>query len=257
MDKKVIILFLAVIVSAPSAFSQTIKDKETLRRDSVKSSEPLLPESNTIKPELLNADEKGFVLKEPTLDKKYTQSSGLTPASPTKGISPYTFDFPELLKRNPTLTDFYNFEQMHLYGSFFLVGNGEKKTHMGLGEFISVNGAIRWVPSPRFFIEAGGVFSKQYYFVLPISGQNLAGVNARMQYDLTDKIHLNIWGQYFLFGNPPPPAYFPLFPHSGAGASISVDVNKNTDASVGAEYQYDYLSKKWRLEPMGRVSVHF
>lgn len=264
MGKKVMIFILTVIVAVPSVFSQTIKEKETLKRDSTKNSERLLPENKaispenkTIKPSLPDAEKKGFVVKEPTIGKKYTQSSGLTPASPTKGISPYDFRYPALLRRNPTLTDFYNFEQMHLYGPLFLVGTGEKKTHAGLGEFISVNGAIRWIPSPRFFIEAGGVFSKQYYSVLPITNQDLAGVNARIQYDLTDKVHLNVWGQYLLFGTPPPPAYFPLFPHSGVGASISVDVNKNTDASVGAEYQYDHQSKKWRLEPMGRVSVHF
>lgn len=128
MGKKVIILILAVIASATTAFSQTIKDKETLKRDSLKSNEQLSPENQATKPELLlDAEEKGFVLKEPTLDKKYTESSGLTPASPTKGISPYYFRFPELLKRNPTLTDFYNFEQMRLFGSFYMVGTGEKR----------------------------------------------------------------------------------------------------------------------------------
>lgn len=258
MGKKVIILILAVITSATTAFSQTIKDKETLKRDSLKSNEQLSPENQATKPELLlDAEEKGFVLKEPTLDKKYTQSSGLTPASPTKGISPYYFRFPELLKRNPTLTDFYNFEQMRLFGSFYMVGTGEKKPHPGLGEFISVNGAVRWVPSSRFFIEVGGMLSKQYYSVLPITSQNLGGLNARMRYDLSDKIHLNFWGQYLMFGRTPPPAYFPLFPHSGVGTSISIDINKNTDASIGAEYQFDNQSKTWRLEPMGRVSVHF
>lgn len=257
MGKKILLFILTVITSVSFVYSQNINEKKTLKLDSIKRNEQLLPEKKAIKPELMNAEEKGFVVKEPTIDKKYNQSAGLTPANPTKGLSPYTFRYPALLKRNPTLTDFYNSEQMHLRGQFDLVGSGEKKSYVGLGEFISVNGGIRWIPSPRFFMEAGGVFSKQYYSVLPISSSNLAGVNARIQYDLTDKFHLNIWGQYLMLGTPPPPAYFPLFPHSGVGASISVDINKNTDASIGAEYQYDNQSKKWRLEPMGRVSVHF
>lgn len=55
-----------------------------------------------------------------------------------------------------------------------------------------------------------------------------------MHYSLARNVRLNVWGQYFMGGNTPPPVYNPLFPHTGVGASISVDVKKNTVVSVGA-----------------------
>ena len=78
-----------------------------------------------------------------------------------------------------------------------------------------------------------------------------------MRYSLVRNVRLNVWGQYFMGGNTPPPAYNPLFPHTGVGASISVDVKKNTEVSVGAEYQYDKNSREWKMETSGRVSIGF
>ena len=78
-----------------------------------------------------------------------------------------------------------------------------------------------------------------------------------MQYTLARNVCLNVWGQYFIWGNTLPPVYNPIFPHTGMGASISVDVKKNTEVSVGAEYQYDKISKEWKMETSGRISIGF
>lgn len=84
------------------------------------------------------------------------------------------------------------------------------------------------------------------------------GVNTRMQYALTNNISLNIWGQYIFPGEQSPfSTYNPLFPHTGVGASVSVDLKKDAEMSVGAEYQYDNKSQKWKLESSGRVSIGF
>ena len=172
------------------------------------------------------------------------QTYGLTPSSPASGLSPYSYDFPALLESNPTLTDFYNFR-------------AEQKTYLGLGQYVAVNAGIRWIPSQRFFVEAGGDLSRQFYLALPIARQDIAGIYTRMRYSLVRNVRLNVWGQYFMGGNTPPPAYNPLFPHTGVGASISVDVKKNTEVSVGAEYQYDKKSREWKMETSGRVSIGF
>mgnify|MGYP007102814673 CR=1 FL=1 len=88
---------------------------------------------------------------------------------------------------------------------------------------------MRWIPSQRFFVEAGGTLSRQFYLALPIARQDIAGIYTRMHYSLARNVRLNVWGQYFMGGNTPPPVYNPLFPHTGVGASISVDVKKNTE----------------------------
>lgn len=67
-----------------------------------------------------------------------------------------------------------------------------------------------------------------------------------------------MWGQYVFSGEEYPfSTYNSLFPHTGVGASISVDLKKDAEMSVGAEYQYDNKSQKWKLESSGRVSIGF
>lgn len=173
-------------------------------------------------------------------------------------ISNFFYTNPMPLKNNPTLTDFHNTQQNHIYKQFSFVGNGEKKSYVGLGEYISLNGAIRWMPSKRVSIDVGGMFCRQSYFAYPLFRQDIMGVNAKMQYTLTNKIQLNIWGQYIFQGEESPfAAYNSLFPHTGVGTSVSVDLKKSTKMSVGAEYQKDNMSQKWVLELSGRVSIGF
>ena len=102
-----------------------------------------------------------------------------------------------LLKNNPTLTDFYRVQQNRIYKQLSFVGSGEKRSYIGLGEYISLNGAIRWMPSKRMSIDAGGMFSRQFYFASPLFRQDIMGVNTRIQYALTNNIRLNSGGSIF------------------------------------------------------------
>lgn len=229
MNKRVTILLLLFLTSIPALFAQTIEDKKRIdvqSKTSVNAGKQLL-HTEPIKPEL--PDE---------VNKKAA--------------------YPMIMKNIPILTDFYRFQQNHIYKQFSFVGSGQKVSYIGLGEYISINGAIRWMPSKRLSVDAGGIFSRQFYFASPLFRQDIMGVNTRMQYVLTNSITLNIWGQYIFPGEPSPfSAYNPLFPHTGVGASVSVDLKKDAEISVGAEYQYDNKSRKWKLESSGRVSIGF
>lgn len=227
MNKRVTILLLLFLTSIPALFAQTIEDKKRIDvQTSVNAGEQLL-QTQPIKPEL--PDE---------VNKKAA--------------------YPMIMKNIPILTDFYRFQQNHIYKQFSFVGSGQKVSYIGLGEYISINGAIRWMPSKRLSVDAGGIFSRQFYFASPLFRQDIMGVNTKMQYVLTNSITLNIWGQYIFPGEPSPfSAYNPLFPHTGVGVSVSVDLKKDAEISVGAEYQYDNKSRKWKLESSGRVSIGF
>lgn len=229
MNKRVTILLLLFLTSIPALFAQTIEDKKRIdvqSKTSVNAGEQLL-HTEPIKPEL--PDE---------VNKKAA--------------------YPMIMKNIPILTDFYRFQQNHIYKQFSFVGSGQKVSYIGLGEYISINGAIRWMPSKRLSVDAGGIFSRQFYFASPLFRKDIMGVNTRMQYVLTNSITLNIWGQYIFPGEQSPfSAYNPLFPHTGVGASVSVDLKKDAEISVGAEYQYDNKSQKWKLESSGRVSIGF
>lgn len=226
MNKRVTILVLLFLTSVPALFAQSIEDKKRIdvqSKSSVNAGEQLL-NTEHIKPEL----------------------------------PLFFYAYPMIMKNIPILTDFYRFQQNHIYKQFSFVGSGQKVSYIGLGEYISINGAIRWMPSKRLSIDAGGMFSRQFYFASPLFRQDIMGVNTRMQYALTNSISLNIWGQYIFPGEQSPfSAYNPLFPHTGVGASVSVDLKKDTEMSVGAEYQYDNKSQKWKLESSGRVSIGF
>ena len=223
MIRTVAVFVFVSFACVATAFSQTIEKENKIdvqkKNSSTEVSGRQLPEAKNIEPKLPDIEAKKLAT-----DDKSMQTYGLTPSSPASGLSPYFYDFPALLESNPTLTDFYNFRQHSMNGQLSFIGSAEQKTYLGLGQYVAVNAGMRWIPSQRFFVEAGGTLSR---------------------------------GQYFMGGNTPPPAYNPLFPHTGVGASISVDVKKNTEVSVGAEYQYDKKSREWKMETSGRVSIGF
>lgn len=255
MNKRVTILLLLFLTSVPALFAQSIENKKRIdvqSKSSVNTGEQLL-NTEHIKPELPDEVNKKGVIK-----KELSSSSEIAPVNSLQGLSPFFYAYPMIMKNIPILTDFYRFQQNHIYKQFSFVGSGQKVSYIGLGEYISINGAIRWMPSKRLSIDAGGMFSRQFYFSSPLFRQDIMGVNTRMQYALTNNISLNIWGQYIFPGEQSPfSTYNPLFPHTGVGASVSVDLKKDAEMSVGAEYQYDNKSQKWKLESSGRVSIGF
>lgn len=255
MNKRVTILLLLFLTFIPALFAQTIEVKKRIdvrSKSSVNAGEQLL-NTEHIKPELPDEVNKKEVIK-----KELSSPLEIAPVNSSQGLSPFFYAYPMIMKNIPILTDFYRFQQNRIYKQFSFVGSGQKVSYIGLGEYISINGAIRWMPSKRLSIDAGGMFSRQFYFASPLFRQDIMGVNTRMQYALTNSIRLNIWGQYIFPGEQSPfSAYNPLFPHTGVGASVSVDLKKDAEMSVGAEYQYDNKSQKWKLESSGRVSIGF
>lgn len=255
MNKRVTILLLLFLTSIPALFAQTIEDKKRIdvqSKSSVNAGEQLL-NTEHIKPKLPDERNKKRVIK-----KELSSSSEIAPANSSQGLSPFFYAYPMIMKNIPILTDFYRFQQNRIYKQLSFVGSGEKKSYIGPGEYISLNGAIRWMPSKRMSIDAGGMFSRQFYFASPLFRQDIMGVNTRIQYALTNNIRLNMWGQYIFPDEEFPfSTYNSLFPHTGVGASVSVDLKKDAEMSVGAEYQYDNKSQKWKLESSGRVSIGF
>lgn len=253
MNKRITILLFLAFASVASIFAQSVEDKKKIdiqSNSTVKAGEETLS-VEPIKPELPDEiNRKGII--------ELSSPSEIMPINSSIGISPFNYPYPMLLKNNPILTDFYRFQQNRIYKQFSFVGSGEQKSYIGLGEYISLNGAIRWMPSKRMAIDVGGMFSRQFYFASPLFRQDIMGMNTRVQYALTNNIRLNMWGQYVFSGEVYPfSAYNSLFPHTGVGASVSVDLKKDAEMSVGAEYQYDNKSQKWKLESSGRVSIGF
>jgi hypothetical protein len=255
MNKRIIILLFLVCTSVSSIFAQTVEDKKKVdiqSNSSVKAGKQIL----SVEP--IKVALPYEVNKKGTIKNELSSSPEIASINSSQGVSSVFYTYPIPLKNDPTLTDFYRVQQNRIYKQLSFVGSGEKKPYIGLGEYISLNGAIRWMPSKRMSIDAGGMFSRQFYFASPFFRQGIMGVNTRIQYAFTNNIRLNMWGQYIFLGEEFPfSAYNSLFPHTGVGASVSVDLKKDAEMSVGAEYQYDNKSQKWKLESSGRVSIGF
>lgn len=255
MNKRITILLFLVCTSASSIFAQTVEDKKKIDIQS-NSSAKTGGQISSIEP--IKAELPGEGNEKGTIKNELSSLPEIAPIKSSQAVSPFFYTYPILLKNNPTLTDFYRVQQNRVYKQLFLVGSGEKKSYIGLGEYISLNGAIRWMPSKRMSIDAGGMFSRQFYFALPLFRQDIMGMNTRIQYAFTNNIRLTMWGRYVFSGEELPfSIYNSPFPHTGIGASVSVDLKKDAEMSVGAEYQYDNKSQKWRLKSSGRVSIGF
>lgn len=197
MIRTVAVFVFVSFACVATAFSQTIEKENKIdvqkKNSSTEVSGRQLPEAKNIEPKLPDIEVKKLATGD-----KSMQTYGLTPSSPASGLSPYFYDFPALLESNPTLTDFYNFRQHSMNGQLSFIGSAEQKTYLGLGQYVAVNAGMRWIPSQRFFVEAGGTLSRQFYLALPIARQDIAGIYTRMHYSLARNVRLNVWGQYFM-----------------------------------------------------------
>lgn len=254
MNKQIVILIFIFQGSNIPVFSQSIEKEKTSdsRIDSlVAKSKQSFTETKVLDNNTYNI-EFGEILIESK------QSLGLYPIVSSVGISPYFFSYPLLLNGHADLTDFYNAQQELIYRQFYFFGGGEHKNYTGLGEYMVINGGFRYMPTNRLFADIGGMFSRQFYFASFLLRQDFMGVNTKVHYALTNNIRLKIWGQYIY--SEEQFSFLPtnsLFPHTGVGASVSVDFKKDTEMSVGAEYQYDNKSQKWKVETAGRISIGF
>ena len=183
MVRTIVVFVFVTSVCVTAAFSQTVEKENKVdvqkKNSSTEVSGRLLLETKDIEPKLPDME-----VKKKAADDKSTQSYGLTPSNPALGLSPYFYDFPALLESNPTLTDFYNFRRYPMNGRLSFIGSAGQKTYLGLGQYMAVNVGVRWIPSQRFFVEAGGAYSRQYYLALPIARQDIAGMYTRMQYTM-------------------------------------------------------------------------
>lgn len=225
MNQRIVILLVWTLAFTSSVLAQSVEDKKAD-----------VPVHTSVKAE------------EPLLNTEYVQPE----------LSSFAYAYPMILRNNPVITDFVRYQRTPIYRRISLTGSGEKVSYLGLGEYISVHGAIRWLPFSNLSMDVGATFSRQFYFASPLFRQDIMGLNASALYSFTNRIRLNVWGQYIFPGEPFPfSAYNSFFLHTGAGASVSVDLKKDTEVSVGTEYQYDNKTQKWKLESSGRVSIGF
>jgi len=167
--------------------------------------------------------------------------------------SPYI----RFMTSHPLAFNFDNIQTDQLTNRFFILSNGKKVIHIGLGEYTQLSSSLGWKPSKKLTINAGGFVSKQYAFAI-LTQQYLIGTSVKTKYNITDNVQFNSWGQYANSGdNNSLSGFNRIFPHSGIGSSVSVKIKKLSKIEGGVEYQYNESTKVWNMESQGRVSLHF
>ena len=167
--------------------------------------------------------------------------------------SPYI----RFMTSHPLVFDFDNIQTDQLTNRFFILSNGKKITHIGLGEYTQLSSSLGWHPSKRLTINAGGFVGKQYAYA-NLTQHDIIGASIKTKYNITDNVQFNSWGQYTNSGdNNSLSGFNTLFPHSGIGSSLSVKIKSSSKIEGGVEYQYNESTKVWNLESQGKVSLHF
>ncbi|MDD4970315.1 MAG: hypothetical protein PHT07_12895 [Paludibacter sp.] len=120
--------------------------------------------------------------------------------------------------------------------------------------FIGLGGLNSVMGNYNFQIENVGVISAGIYaakFNIYNSFFNDAGLNGNFKINLSERIGLNLFGQYSITGSKVAisPFISPLYPHSNYGGSLEFKVNNNWGLILGAENEYDVFLRKWVTRP--------
>jgi hypothetical protein len=123
-----------------------------------------------------------------------------------------------------------------------------QSNYIGLGGLNSVMGIYNFQLSNVGVISAGIYAAK---FNIYNSFFNDAGLNGNFKINLSERINLNLFGQYSITGSKVAisPFISPLYPHSNYGGSLEFKVNNKWGLILGAENEYDVFLRKWVTRP--------
>ena len=141
------------------------------------------------------------------------------------------------LRSQFVLNDFSSISTMHIQSNF-----------IGLGGLNSVMGSYNYQIENVGTISAGLYAAK---FNIYNRFFNDAGLNGNIKINLSERINLNLFGQYSITSSKVAisPFISPLYPHSNYGGSLEFKVNPNWGLILGAENEYDVFLRKWVTRP--------
>lgn len=163
---------------------------------------------------------------------------------------------PSIVSTNALLLGDLNISQTYkAFDRLYIYSNHQVKTHLGLGEYHQYQEALNWIPNHHASIKTGTMYIRQYDH-LSLMRTDLWGLNADINYNLTNKLRLSIYGQ-LVAPNENMFSDNQLFPNSNYGSSMTYQVNNQTQIGVGMGYEYNGNKKKWEIESAGKVAIGF
>ena len=156
-------------------------------------------------------------------------------ASFTPETNPFNLDF-----------DFQEYQQFPLNNNFAVRLNKRDETYQGMGAVYVAQASLAWKAGKRFMI-IGGTFLNKQITPLNLSPVISYGINSSIQYSITKKIYLNIYGTY-LNKNPEDPFTLvnPLFTQTKVGSNITFEKDESRKIGIGMDHFYNVSTEEWQ-----------
>jgi len=143
---------------------------------------------------------------------------------------------------------------MHLTNQFIFNDVSSISTTHIQSNFIGLGGLNLIQANYNINIDDRVIFSPGIYtakFNIYNDFLNDAGLNGNIKILLSDRININLFGQYSIRENniAISPFISPLYPHSNFGGALEFKVNDNWGIQMGAENEYDVFLRKWVTRP--------
>lgn len=120
------------------------------------------------------------------------------------------------------------------------------ETYSGLGGVYVAQASFVWKAGKKFRF-AGGIFLNKQITPMNLSPVLSFGVNSLLQYLITEKVQLNIYGNY-LNKNPEDPftTMNSLFTQSKVGSNITFLKDESHKIGFGMDHQFNVSTKQWQ-----------
>ena len=151
--------------------------------------------------------------------------------------SVYRFSMDQNLKNQFVISDFNSITTSHIQSNFIGLG--------GLN-LVQVNYNFKVGDNVDF---SAGIYAAKFNIYNDFL--NDGGFNGNLKFQLSDRININLFGQYSITGSniAISPFISPIYPHSDFGGSMEFKVNNDWGIMMGAENEYDVFLRKWVTRP--------
>jgi hypothetical protein len=215
----------------------------------------LLPFDNQLFNNSMSQHSNPFLLSTPTLYGSIRDSLRLMDLQTDNS----QVNFPAIAKETftaPFISDGNLYNLYYINSHNWINTSRIQSNFIGLGGMTLFGASYNWKLG-EFMIVSSGLYASKYNIYNNFRSD--AGVNGNIKFVLSDRISMNLFGQYSAKGinNAVIPLVSALYPQSYYGGSFEFKVNDKWGLMVGANREFDVFSRKWITKPFVMPLFYF
>lgn len=142
-------------------------------------------------------------------------------------------------------SDFQEAQLFSLSNNLSIHTSKREETYFGFGEIYMAKVALEWKLGKKLRV-AGGAFLNKQFTPLNLSPIISYGASSLIQYYITEKVQLNIYGNY-LNKNPIDPftTTNSLFTQTKIGSNVTFIKDESRKIGIGVDHQFNVSTKQW------------